>query len=297
MHVDELTARPILIVEDDPSLLQMLGALLRRRGYRVKLAADGRSALRALSKEDFAVAIVDIELPDISGLDVLANAQVGTLRPIVLSGVESIDAAIAALRIGAFDFLRKPVDPDELLQAVERALSDPDPALHDPLTGLPNRALLADRVRVAITQAHREQHSFSLLFIDLDRFKAVNDQYGHAAGDRLLCEAAGRMRGVLRGGDTLARVGGDEFVALLPRSASLPSARAVAKKIRLALKRPIVAGGRQFVIDCSLGIALYPQHGPDLDHLLHAADQQMYAEKLARQHAGRLESAGHDALG
>jgi diguanylate cyclase (GGDEF)-like protein len=153
-------------------------------------------------------------------------------------------------------------------------------ANYDSLTRLPNRRLFRDRFRMAIIQARRKNTSLGLLMIDLDRFKPVNDQYGHANGDILLDAVAKRMKKCLRDSDTLARVGGDEFVAILPMRGSAKDALAVAEKIRLSLCSPFeLADGITVNISCCIGVAIYPDHGKDEDSLLKIADDAMYLAK------------------
>ena len=153
-------------------------------------------------------------------------------------------------------------------------------AHHDMLTGLPNRLLFGDRLRQALLAAQREGHKLAVIFFDLDKFKPVNDTWGHAVGDVLLQQVATRVSGALRASDTLARIGGDEFVVLLPRIGAAPDARRVAEEILAALNRPFVLEAATLHISGSLGVAVYPDSGLDADALLHHADQAMYDAKL-----------------
>jgi diguanylate cyclase (GGDEF)-like protein/hemerythrin-like metal-binding protein len=153
-------------------------------------------------------------------------------------------------------------------------------ANYDPLTQLPNRRLFHDRMRMAIFQARREGTSLGLLAIDLDRFKPVNDQYGHSVGDLLLCAVARRMQECLRESDTLARVGGDEFIIIISRLGSAEDAVGVANKIRQSLAQPFTLSGEITVrIDSSIGVAIYPDHGSDEESLQKSADDAMYIAK------------------
>ncbi|HMC52700.1 MAG TPA: EAL domain-containing protein, partial [Acidimicrobiales bacterium] len=165
-------------------------------------------------------------------------------------------------------------------------------ALHDPLTGLPNRALLEDRAHQALLRLRRSGRHVSLLFIDLDRFKNVNDTLGHEVGDDLIREAGGRLARCLRATDTIARLGGDEFVALLADTDDAGDASIVADRMRLALRRPFTLRGRQVFISCSVGIATAPEHGRDYSTLLRHADGAMYTAK----NAGGAASAVHAAV-
>ncbi|MDB5895431.1 MAG: hypothetical protein JWQ88_2962 [Rhodoferax sp.] len=153
-------------------------------------------------------------------------------------------------------------------------------AQHDALTGLPNRALFDDRLHQAVTQAHRNRNRLALLYIDLDHFKPVNDTFGHATGDILLKEAARRMAQHVRASDTVARIGGDEFVVLLSAVQDKEDARAVAEKIREALGVVFeLAGGHTAHISSSIGIAVYPDHAMDELQLSKHADDAMYQAK------------------
>jgi diguanylate cyclase (GGDEF)-like protein len=152
-------------------------------------------------------------------------------------------------------------------------------AHQDPLTGLPNRLLFADRLGQALRRARREQRQVALLFLDLDGFKAINDSLGHPAGDRVLQEAARRLRGQVREGDTLARFGGDEFTLVLDPVERAGDAALVAEKLTQAFKRPIDLDGRPLYVTLSIGISLYPQDGIDVDTLVRNADTAMYQAK------------------
>ena len=156
-------------------------------------------------------------------------------------------------------------------------------AQHDPLTGLPNRALFSDRLQSAITNAVRDKTGLALMFIDLDKFKPVNDTYGHGVGDLLLQDVAQRMLQCLRDSDTVARIGGDEFVVLLRGSSAIPETLAVAEKIRKGLERPFLIDGHVLQISCSIGVARFPEHGQDDITLAKNADLAMYrAKELGR---------------
>src|SRR6266511_4032856 len=170
-------------------------------------------------------------------------------------------------------------------QLIRQAAASHHQALHDPLTGLPNRELFADRVGQAIRIADRELRPAALLLLDLDRFKDVNDTLGHHHGDQLLCEVGQRLSGTLRESDTVARLGGDEFAVLLP-GVTAEGASAVAEKLRARLHQhqPLIVDGVVLDLDASIGIALYPDHGGDPAELLQHADVAMYAAK--QTHAG-----------
>lgn len=152
-------------------------------------------------------------------------------------------------------------------------------ALHDALTGLANRTLLRDRMVHAIAQARREQSRIAVMYIDLDNFKPINDALGHDAGDTVLCEVAQRLNESVRDSDTVARVGGDEFVILLENLPEPELARGIGEKILEVLARPIQAKGRACTVTTSIGISVYPDHGETYESLLGAADQALYEAK------------------
>ncbi len=152
-------------------------------------------------------------------------------------------------------------------------------AMYDGLTGLPNRALFADRLQQAILIGRREKQPFALIAMDLDRFKEINDTLGHHVGDQVLRHAANCLRTCLRESDTVARMGGDEFTILLATADSLDGAQAAAKKILNALKEPLDIGSQKIEIDTSLGIVMFPEHGEDPAVLLREADAAMYLAK------------------
>jgi diguanylate cyclase len=152
-------------------------------------------------------------------------------------------------------------------------------AYHDLLTGLPNRALFMDRLANAISSARRLKEKLCVMFLDLDRFKNVNDTLGHDIGDELLKKVADRLRSCLRESDTLARLGGDEFIVLLPRMESDSIASRVAEKIVKAIKQPFIIGPHELYVSASVGVATYPDDGATADALIKNADIAMYHTK------------------
>ena len=166
------------------------------------------------------------------------------------------------------------------LRRVERELEHR--ASHDPLTGLPNRHQLQSELRSAIAHAAETGDGIAVLYLDLDGFKEVNDRSGHDAGDRLLREVAQRLQHGLRQGDLVARVGGDEFVALLPGCRNAEAARVVADGLRASLSPPYTLLDGPFQLDASIGIACFPADGTNPETLMAHADRAMYAAKRNR---------------
>lgn len=161
-------------------------------------------------------------------------------------------------------------------------------AHYDVLTGLPNRILFSDRVQQALAEAKRDRTCLAIMFIDLDKFKPVNDTYGHAVGDLLLKDVANRIKAVIRASDTVARIGGDEFVALLKHVKDGQDALVVAEKIRTSLNIPFLINNLSLGISSSIGIAVFPEHGSDEVELCKNADTAMYQAKENGRDAARL---------
>lgn len=160
-------------------------------------------------------------------------------------------------------------------------------AHHDPLTGLSNRSLLNDRLETALRAAHRYRGSLALLFLDLNEFKSINDTHGHAVGDRVLCKIARRLEGCVRETDTVARMGGDEFVVLLTEIQSADAVSRKVEQIGTVMAEPLgTEFGEISAPSCSIGVARYPEHGEDADSLLSYADSDMYRQKGHRSESG-----------
>ncbi|WP_445231770.1 putative bifunctional diguanylate cyclase/phosphodiesterase [Duganella rhizosphaerae] len=426
----------ILLVDDEPRLLSSLYELLRDRDYHLVTATCGSEALAQLTRLKFDLILLDLRLPDMSGHEIMdfINAKEIDGDVIVMSGDVGIEAAIGALKRGAYDYLRKPYSREELLKTVENALqkrrlaidneriasklensekmyrylvdSSPDiiytlnhegkftfvndrvqqllgftreeligrhysvlvhdedqeraryafnerrvderasrnvelrlkcnagsgiertfnntlmtislnaigmhipdhevkkheffgtygvarditdrkraeevisyQAYHDILTDLPNRMLFKDRLGLAVIQAKRKLTELAVMFVDLDRFKLVNDTLGHVKGDELLQQVATRLKDCLRRGDTLARQGGDEFTIVLPELRDRQDAKAIADKFLESLHKPFDLDGHEVHISASIGIAIYPGDGETIDELLRHADIAMYQVK------------------
>ncbi|RUO67204.1 diguanylate cyclase domain-containing protein [Idiomarina ramblicola] len=183
--------------------------------------------------------------------------------------------------------LRKEI---KLRKAAERRIRHI--ATHDELTGLPNRNLMQDRLEQTLSQNERTGRPFAVLFLDLDGFKKINDDFGHNCGDELLIHAAHRMNSLLRRSDTVCRHGGDEFVIILPTANTIGSALAVSRKLVVQLAKPYKVKKKTLEISVSIGVAVYPKHGKNTDDLLRSADKAMYTAKAAGKNDVRL--AGDD---
>jgi len=182
-----------------------------------------------------------------------------------------------------FDERGHPVEYQSIGEDItERVLTEEElayMATHDPLTGLPNRMLFSDRLTLALAHAHRNQRKLSVMLLDLDQFKEVNDTLGHSVGDKLLQAVGKRLTSLLRKSDTAARMGGDEFLLLLPEIAGCEDVAKVAQEILEAIRRPFVFDGQEIHTTISIGIAMYPDDGEDADTLMKNADIAMYRAK------------------
>ncbi|NWG86913.1 MAG: EAL domain-containing protein [Hydrogenophilaceae bacterium] len=421
-----------LIVDDEPHFLNTTRMLVGQHLGWVDSAATGREAIAMLDRENYDLVLLDLMLPDCTGHEIMNFIR--TKRPetlvIVVSGDTSIEAAIKALRSGAYDYLRKPYEPEQLLKTVRNAVQklelwhdnqqyqqqikqsehwhrllvnlspdiiytldaegnftylnesvesllgyrrdellgqsyqcivydeDREPAncrmnerrtgeratrnfelrlkrkasdaasdlpqlvvelssmglyrpstdgktefigtygvardvsarkqaeatihfqaYHDLLTGLPNRTLFRERLSQSLIHAQRYQHQLAVMFLDMDRFKTVNDTLGHLIGDQLLQSVSQRIRACLRDGDTLARIGGDEFMLLLPHIRSRDNAGLIASKVLETLKAPFHLDGHELFVGMSIGIATMPDDGVTMDTLIKHADIAMYHAK------------------
>ncbi len=219
------------------------------------------------------------------GADGTMHCELHLLRPdgvrmpvaLTVSAIRDDDGTITGFVGSAQDNTERKRLADEMMHL----------AYHDGLTGLPNRVLLEDRLGQAIRTNMRQGLPLSLLFIDLDRFKPINDTWGHAAGDQVLCEVARRLTSALRSSDTVARIGGDEFVVLLATLKRADDAAIVADKLIDTLSEPILVGGQQLQVGASIGIVHAPDDGVEPQALLRRADAAMYAAKESGRRAGK----------
>ena len=287
----------ILVVDDDPVSRQVVVSQLEADGHEVTQAEDGVIALEMVRSSRPDVVLLDVEMPNLDGYGVLArltSGAPGDIPVIVLTGRDSGSDATRAIELGALDYLRKPVEAVELRARVRAALrlkdvqdelrranvELEDAVRTDMLTSLPNRRHVVEHLARTASAARRQRTLMSLLMVDVDHFKRVNDTEGHAGGDCVLHEIAARIRAMLRTEDMAGRWGGEEFLLVLPAT-DLDGGWRLAERIREAVSgTPIaVAEGREIVVTVSIGCA--EGHGDDIDDHLRRADRALDDAKAA----------------
>jgi len=283
-------APQVLVVDDDRSTRSTLRYTLQRDGFRVEEAADGVQALAMLKRCQPDVILMDAVMPVMDGFtacarlqDMPGGASIPVLMITALQDNSSVERAFAA---GASDYIPKPIHYAVLSQRVRRIIEANRAekrirhlAYNDVLTGLPNRTLFFEQLAQGIALAESNQHQLAVLFMDLDRFKYVNDNLGHDVGDRLLAAVAQRVRNSVRNIDTVARLGGDEFTVVLGDLDGPAAAATAAQHICRVLASPFQIDGHDIFVTSSVGIAMYPHDGADVATLVKHADSAMYRAK------------------
>lgn len=295
----------LLLIEDNPADVAWVKEMLKEgaRGeaeFAVTEAETLHAGMELLDRGEFDAVLLDLTLPDVHGEDTLGSLDPGTSRVPVLFLTGNPDDALTgnAMRQGAQDLLVKgEFDATALVRAVRHAIERSrwrnyldHLAHHDSLTRLPNRTLFQDRLAHALEHARRNRQALAVLFMDLDRFKTVNDTFGHKIGDLLLECVAERLKAVVRASDTVARVGGDEFNLLLPDVGGLDHVLLVGDKILSAVRAPYLIGPHQVATSASIGASIYPGDGEDAEALLKHADAAMYRAKQQGRNALELHS-------
>ena len=291
----------ILLVDDDADTRFALSMLLAQCGWDVHTAPDGEQAYALLQEDDAPrLAIVDWMMPGLSGpalcRKLRESDKTNRTYIIMLTGRRGTDDMVRGLDSGADDFIGKPFHIDELdarIRAAQRVIDRVEQlqvqANVDQLTGVLNRGAISDVLRRALDQAAREQSSVSVILCDVDRFKSVNDAYGHLVGDAVLRGVAKRVGAGLRPYDVLGRYGGEEFLIVLP-GCSLLEAFGVAERVRALLWcEPIETSAGELPITASFGVATSPRDTRKLDELISDADQALYRAKEAGRN--RVEGA------
>ncbi len=291
-----MSSQPInlLLIEDDPGDVDLFREMLsdsKQHLFDVKWADRLRVGLEYLGSRRVDVILLDLTLPDSQGLETFTQvyAQAASVPIVVLSGIADEMIAMKAVQQGAQDYLVKgEVDGNLLVRAIRYAIERKataeqlrHAAMHDALTGLPNRALLMDRLESSIQRAKdSKDYLFALLFLDLDRFKVINDSLGHAVGDELLIAIASRLQACVRSTDTVARFGGDEFAILLNNIQGFDDVTRIADRVQEALNLPVDLKGQTVFTTASIGIALSGIEYNRSSDFLRNADTAMYRAKV-----------------
>ena len=294
----------VLLIEDndvDAQLTQDLLSEWSTEEFQVARATTLAEGLSLLSRERFDAMLLDLSLPDAFGLPTVreVHAASPTIPVVVLSGVSDQSLALQAVRQGAQDYLVKGQGHPEILArairyAIERKRFEEHLtylAQYDHLTGLVNRILFRDRLVQATARSKRMQQMIGLMLLDLDRFKLVNDTFGHDMGDELLKAVSERLKTCVREVDTVARMGGDEFTIILEGVSSEQNILVVAKRITESIATPFELKGNCISIGISIGITIYPQDDHPVDELLKHADTAMYQAKQRGGSAFHLHEA------
>ena len=295
----------ILIVDDLEANVQLLEQMLRSAGYARISSTRDPHAVRALHRDNhYDLILLDLRMPGMDGFQVmesLKDIEADGYLPVLAITAEP-SHKLRALQSGAKDFVSKPFDLAEVLMRVHNMLEVrllheaarnhgkmlEALALNDPLTGLANRRLLADRMTMALVHARRNKSAMAVVYLDLDGFKQINDTMGHGAGDVLLKMVAARLVAAVREEDTVARLGGDEFLIALWHVTGTDYAASVALRAIEAVSRPYVIEGKTVSITTSAGVSIYPDHGENADSLMKSADLALYGAKHAGKNAYRI---------
>lgn len=282
----------ILLVEDNPGderLTRMALSEDPHRTFDVTSASTLRGGLELAQLHHYDAILLDMQLPDSTGLaNVKTLALAAPRTPIlVMTGLDDDSLAIQVCEHGAQAYLIKGKnDPAALSRAIRCAIARKrfeavlaEQAYFDSLTGLANRGLFRDRLTQALARAARTDKRVGVLFIDLDNFKTINDSFGHKIGDDVLRVVAEALRSAVRQTDTVARVGGDEFTVLVEPLDELADADLVAQKLLSAAQTTVTLQGAEVHLTASIGAAVFPDHGTNIDSLIESADSAMFLAK------------------
>jgi two-component system, cell cycle response regulator len=286
----------ILIVDDRESNVSLLDQILSEDGYtRVTTTTNSLEVCALHRKNRYDLIVLDLQMPGMDGfqvMDGLKTDESESYLPVIVLTAQP-GHKLRALQAGAKDFISKPFDLVEVKTRIYNMLEVrllykklenyskvlEQRTLHDSTTGLPNRELFDDRLTHAIALAKRHTWMLAVMFLDLDRFKCINDTHGHAVGDGVLKEVAKRLLQHTRDEDTVCRHGGDEFLYLSINPQGRENIERIAGALLNTIGQPIDMGDLQPVIKASIGIAVYPENGTTVEQLIRNADAAMYRAK------------------
>lgn len=307
----------ILVAEDDLVTRRMLQAYLEKWGYEVVTVSDGQQAWQILQQANAPrLAILDWMMPELDGTSVCREVRRVNLQPyiylILLTARGYQEDVIAGLDAGADEYLTKPFDPYELrarLRAGARIVELQDSliqarealreqAMHDPLTRLLNRRATMDVLLAELSRGTREQKPLTVMMVDIDHFKLVNDRFGHPAGDGVLCEVSQRLRMSSRTYDTVGRIGGEEFLVVLPDHGTAQGLAQAERLRKVVCAQPITLKDLSINITVSVGVATLSHPKQDeMEVLLALADQALYRAKAGGRNRVEGESAANGPSG
>jgi two-component system, cell cycle response regulator len=292
----------ILIVEDDLMQRRFLQVILAQSGREAVTAADGEAAWNLIQKERIQIVITDWMMPVLSGLELIRRIRAADLPHytylVLLTSQNAQNSIVEGLKAGADDYLTKPFDRNELMARLaigERILKLEERlelmATHDTLTNLLNRRALYAGAMTELNRSIRENSPLSLIMLDIDHFKSVNDAYGHPAGDKALCLVAETLLQNKRDYDLVGRWGGEEFLALLPKT-SLADARTIAERFRAGIEAAglQMPDGGTVKFTVSLGVSSTATGSFDIEALIHQADKALYQAKNSGRNKVMLET-------
>ncbi len=280
----------VLLIDDDKALLLYIQAFFLEAGHETTLANCGETAIELFDQHHFDLIVTDVIMPGLDGfqtVDILQGRLKEWIPVIFMTSSKEDDELKKGINAGGGFYLPKPIKPTLLnsyIHVMEK-LTDMrseliSKAKYDGLTGLPNRTLLYDRLTTSINRAKRNKHKIVLLFVDLDHFKNINDLMGHEAGDEVLKETALRLQECVRESDTVCRLGGDEFIIMLPDMEDVNGIDIVIDKILTKLNTPFLSDNKESpLISGSVGVAVYPDDATDIESLLRTSDTAMYKAK------------------
>lgn len=304
----------ILVVDDVPTNLKVVGSILAREGYVMTYAINGQQALERLEATKPDLMLLDLMMPGMNGVEVCraikANLEQAELPIIFLTASQEQQHLVEAFEAGAIDYIIKPFQAPELLARVKthlklkytadqlrQALSEVEKlACIDPLTNVFNRRRLFQLAEQELLRTQRYDSPLSVMMLDVDYFKAVNDTYGHLVGDSVLKEVAGITQKQLRNTDFLGRYGGEEFAVILTETDGFKAAE-VGERIRSELEAlTVIAEGHTIKITVSIGIGSYTTSSDDIDQIIKRADLALYHSKNSGRNACSLFVENHCKL-
>ncbi len=283
------SAGSIIIADDDPAILLLLRHILVSEHYDVTEATSGHEVIELCREFNYDLAIFDLVMPGMNGIQACYEVSFQVTCPppvLIITSLDDDNSVSNAFDAGAVDYITKPINWSVFKQRVKRIVEGEQYRkqvrqleFHDVLTGLPNRALLLDRLESAINRAQRGDKLVALMMVDLDNLKLVNETLGHHNGDKLILSVANRLRQTMRETDTLSRTGGDEFNLIIENIQKLEDIGILAAKFSRIIEHMMTIQDHEIHVKASIGISVYPQDGDQVGSLLSNADSALHRAK------------------